>query len=260
MAGARIGSLLVVTEDSGAHGHATVVEVLKRMLRPLVPDYQTQRVGFEPSNPDAQRAVRGPRWKSTEPRRASSSAGAAFSCSRLSTASRRGSIKTPWSRSASATITTAGATPTASKRGRRTAPRSTTSWRRRRRPASPRRTTSRSQELASPHRPRETPPAPTRGAPRRWRRAPSWSASSMLPLGASPTRRSTAKAGASRYASVAQQTCCATPPVAHVAGAGRHPDPTPWPPRWRSQATRRDPTASSTRPPGTPEATRRRPR
>lgn len=68
MADARIGSLLVVTEDSGADGHATVVEVLKRMLRLLVPDYQTQRVGFEPSNRDAQRAIRGPRWKSTEPR------------------------------------------------------------------------------------------------------------------------------------------------------------------------------------------------
>lgn len=64
----RLGSLLVLTEDSGRDAHATVVAVLKRMLRLVVDDCQTHRVGFEPRDEAAQRALRGPRWKSTEPR------------------------------------------------------------------------------------------------------------------------------------------------------------------------------------------------
>jgi len=59
----RLGSLLVLTEDSGRDGHATIVAIVKRMLQLVVPDYQTHRLGFEPKNEDAQRAVRGTGWK-----------------------------------------------------------------------------------------------------------------------------------------------------------------------------------------------------
>ena len=64
----RLGSLLVLTEDSGRDAHATVVAVLKRMLRLVVADYQTHRLGFEPRDEAAQRGLRGSRWKSTETR------------------------------------------------------------------------------------------------------------------------------------------------------------------------------------------------
>ncbi|MDO9019244.1 MAG: hypothetical protein Q8S73_26020 [Deltaproteobacteria bacterium] len=64
----RLGSLLVLTEDSGRDAHATVVAVLKRMLRLVVDDYQTHQLGFEPRDEAAQRGLRGSRWKSTETR------------------------------------------------------------------------------------------------------------------------------------------------------------------------------------------------
>lgn len=67
MPAARLGSLLVLTEDSGGDGHATIVAVVKRMLRLLVPDYQTHRLGFEPKDGQAQRAVQGTGWKSAKP-------------------------------------------------------------------------------------------------------------------------------------------------------------------------------------------------
>jgi hypothetical protein len=63
MATAHLGSLLVITEDSGADGHATILAVVKRMLRLVVPDYQTHLLGFEPKDPQAQAALQGTGWK-----------------------------------------------------------------------------------------------------------------------------------------------------------------------------------------------------
>ncbi len=63
-----VRSILVLTEDSGDDGHATIVAVLKRMLRVLDTRCQTHHLDFEPKNEQAQRAIRGPRWKSTNPR------------------------------------------------------------------------------------------------------------------------------------------------------------------------------------------------
>jgi hypothetical protein len=68
MATDRLGSLLIITEDSGAEGHATIVAVVKRMLQLIVPDYQTHRLGFEPKDAQAQRALQGTGWKSKDPR------------------------------------------------------------------------------------------------------------------------------------------------------------------------------------------------
>jgi hypothetical protein len=68
MAPAKLGSLLILTEDGAATGHATIVEVVKRMLRLIVPDYQTHRLGFEPKDEQAQRAVQGTRWKNETPK------------------------------------------------------------------------------------------------------------------------------------------------------------------------------------------------
>lgn len=65
---APIGSLLVLTEDSGADGHATIIALLKRMLRLIAPEYQSHRLGVEPRDEAAQRAVRGTGWKSADPR------------------------------------------------------------------------------------------------------------------------------------------------------------------------------------------------
>jgi hypothetical protein len=53
----RLGSLLILTEDGASTGHATVVAVVKRMLQLLVPDCQTHRIGIEPRDEQAQRAV-----------------------------------------------------------------------------------------------------------------------------------------------------------------------------------------------------------
>ena len=68
MTAPKLGSLLVLTEDSGDDGHATIVAVMKRMLQLLVPDCQTQMIGFEPKDEQAQRAVQGTGWKSSDPR------------------------------------------------------------------------------------------------------------------------------------------------------------------------------------------------
>ena len=46
MPAARLGSLLILTEDSASTGHATIVAVVKRMLQLVVPDYQTHRIGI----------------------------------------------------------------------------------------------------------------------------------------------------------------------------------------------------------------------
>lgn len=64
---AKLGSLLVLTEDGGPKAHATIVEVVKRMLKLIVPDYGTHLLGFEPKDERAQRAVQGTGWKSRTP-------------------------------------------------------------------------------------------------------------------------------------------------------------------------------------------------
>jgi hypothetical protein len=69
MAAAPLGSLLILTEDGAPTAHATVVAVVKRMLQLLVPDCQTHRIGFEPRDEPAQRAVQGTGWKDETPRR-----------------------------------------------------------------------------------------------------------------------------------------------------------------------------------------------
>ncbi len=38
MATAHLGSLLIITEDSGADGHKTILAAVKRMLRLIVAD------------------------------------------------------------------------------------------------------------------------------------------------------------------------------------------------------------------------------
>lgn len=68
MATAHLGSLLIITEDSGADGHATILAVVKRMLQLIVPDYQTHHLGFEPKDPKVQRALQGTGWKSKDPK------------------------------------------------------------------------------------------------------------------------------------------------------------------------------------------------
>ncbi|MFT3775107.1 MAG: hypothetical protein QM820_57910 [Minicystis sp.] len=65
---AKLGSLLVLTEDSAGDGHATVVAVVKRMLQLIVPDYQTHRIGFEPKDEASQQGVRGTGWKNVNPK------------------------------------------------------------------------------------------------------------------------------------------------------------------------------------------------
>lgn len=63
----RIGSFLVLSEDSAENAHETTVAVIKRMLQLVVPECQTQRIGFEPKNEQAQRAVHGSGWKQKRP-------------------------------------------------------------------------------------------------------------------------------------------------------------------------------------------------
>lgn len=62
-------SILVLSEDSAADAHATLVEVAKRMLRFIDPKCGIHRIRFEPpDNEQARRALRGNLWKSTNPR------------------------------------------------------------------------------------------------------------------------------------------------------------------------------------------------
>jgi hypothetical protein len=68
MATAHLGSLLIITEDSGADAHATIIAVVKRMLQLVVPDYQTHRLGFDPKDAQAQNALQGTGWKSADPK------------------------------------------------------------------------------------------------------------------------------------------------------------------------------------------------
>jgi hypothetical protein len=59
-------SLLVLTEDSGADGHATVTALVKKMLGLLVQGYGAHRIEWVPRTEEARRAMSGTAWKSNE--------------------------------------------------------------------------------------------------------------------------------------------------------------------------------------------------
>ena len=60
--------VLVLTEDSGAQAHQTLVQVLKKAYKLVDADVQTHRIAFEPANEDQRRAMRANLWKSAAPR------------------------------------------------------------------------------------------------------------------------------------------------------------------------------------------------
>lgn len=57
-------SLLVLSEDSGADAHATVLALVKKMLLLLDPACATQKVAFEPANEEARKVMAGNGWRS----------------------------------------------------------------------------------------------------------------------------------------------------------------------------------------------------
>lgn len=67
MSTSRIGSFLVLSEDGAQNAHETTVAVVRRMLQLIVPECQTHRIGFEPKDEQAQRAVQGTGWKQKRP-------------------------------------------------------------------------------------------------------------------------------------------------------------------------------------------------
>ncbi|WP_438030873.1 hypothetical protein [Sorangium sp. So ce233] len=60
--GARL-SIVILTEDSGEDGRATVEALVGRMLDLVVPGYGRHRVDFLPSEPREEEAMRGNVWK-----------------------------------------------------------------------------------------------------------------------------------------------------------------------------------------------------
>lgn len=56
-------SLVILTEDSGKDGRATVEALAKRMLQLVVPGYGSHRVQIIPRNPREEEAMRGNVWK-----------------------------------------------------------------------------------------------------------------------------------------------------------------------------------------------------
>jgi hypothetical protein len=62
-------SILVLTEDSGKHAHATMVALCKKMLQLVEPACQTQRIEFEPARESARYIVNANRWKSGQKHR-----------------------------------------------------------------------------------------------------------------------------------------------------------------------------------------------
>ncbi|WP_437651113.1 hypothetical protein [Sorangium sp. So ce362] len=60
--GARL-SIVILTEDSGRDGRATVEALVGRMLEVVVPGYGRHRVDFLPSEPMEEEAMRGNVWK-----------------------------------------------------------------------------------------------------------------------------------------------------------------------------------------------------
>ncbi|AUX43751.1 hypothetical protein SOCE26_052060 [Sorangium cellulosum] len=56
-------SIVILTEDSGADGRATVEALVGRMLELVAPGYGRHRVDFLPSEPREEEAMRGNVWK-----------------------------------------------------------------------------------------------------------------------------------------------------------------------------------------------------
>lgn len=56
-------SLVILTEDSGKDGRATVEALAKRMLQLVVPGYGSHRVHIVPRDPREEEAMRGNVWK-----------------------------------------------------------------------------------------------------------------------------------------------------------------------------------------------------
>ncbi len=67
MKASRLGSFLVLSEDGAQDAHETTMAIVKRMLQLIVPECQTHRIGFEPKDEQAQRAVQGTGWKQKRP-------------------------------------------------------------------------------------------------------------------------------------------------------------------------------------------------
>ena len=61
-------SILILSEDSASDGYETLVAIVKKMLRLIMPDIQTQLIAFDPNNDRAARGVFANRWKSKEKR------------------------------------------------------------------------------------------------------------------------------------------------------------------------------------------------
>jgi hypothetical protein len=56
-------SIVILTEDSGKDGRATVEALARRMLDLVVPDFQSHRIQFIPRDPPEEEAMRGNIWK-----------------------------------------------------------------------------------------------------------------------------------------------------------------------------------------------------
>lgn len=56
-------SIVILTEDSGKDGRATVEALARRMLDLVVPDFQSHRIQFVPRDPAEEEAMRGNIWK-----------------------------------------------------------------------------------------------------------------------------------------------------------------------------------------------------
>jgi hypothetical protein len=56
-------SIVILTEDSGKDGRATVEALARRMLGLIVPDFQSHRIQFVPRDPPEEEAMRGNIWK-----------------------------------------------------------------------------------------------------------------------------------------------------------------------------------------------------
>jgi hypothetical protein len=56
-------SIVILTEDSGKDGRATVEALARRMFDLVVPDFQSHRIQFVPRDPPEEEAMRGNIWK-----------------------------------------------------------------------------------------------------------------------------------------------------------------------------------------------------
>lgn len=56
-------SIVILTEDSGKDGRATVQALARRMFDLVVPEFQSHRIQFVPRDPPEEEAMRGNLWK-----------------------------------------------------------------------------------------------------------------------------------------------------------------------------------------------------